>query len=413
MSATLLVIGYVWPEPDSSAAGYRMLSLLRLFKQQDWRVIFATPAQKTQYMIDLNAESIESRSIKLNDSSFDQQLKEISPDYVLFDRFMMEEQFGWRVSKHCPDAVRILDTEDLQFLRHARHTAIKANRQLHDNDFNSDLAKREIASIVRSDLSLIISDYECQLLTETFKLDSHILYQLPFMIDLNQSFAPVKLFNARKHFVTIGNFRHAPNWDSVLFLHKIWPSIKLALPQAELHIYGAYADKKTTQLHHAAKGFIIKGRAANAYDVLADARVCLAPLRFGAGIKGKLIDAMQVKTPCITTDIGAEGMLGKHQWPGIIANSQQEIIAAAIELYQNENLWQQKQQLIPALLKDRYDKIPLGKKLIDKILQLKKNLQQVRQRNFYGAMLNYHSMRSTEYMSRWIEAKNINANNQA
>ena len=121
----VLVIGYVWPEPKSSAAGSHILSILRLFKQQDWHVEFATPSQPTEHMVDLHDEGIKSKSITLNCDSFDAYILEYQPDIVLFDRFMMEEQFGWRVEKNCPNALKILDTEDLQCLRHARHQAFK------------------------------------------------------------------------------------------------------------------------------------------------------------------------------------------------------------------------------------------------------------------------------------------------
>ncbi len=129
-----LIIGYVWPEPNSSAAGSHMMSILRLFKQQDWQVEFATPAQKTEHMIDLASEGISSQAIALNCDSFDTYIAEYQPDIVMFDRFMMEEQFGWRVEKNCPDALKILDTEDLQCLRHARYQAHKSKREMTQSD---------------------------------------------------------------------------------------------------------------------------------------------------------------------------------------------------------------------------------------------------------------------------------------
>ena len=155
----VLVIGYVWPEPNSSAAGGHMMSILRQFRQQNWQVEFATPAQVTEHMIDLASEGVSSRSIALNCDSFDAYVADYQPDIVLFDRFMMEEQFGWRVEKNCPRALKILDTEDLQCLRYARQQAHKAGRDFTREDLSSDLAKREIAAILRCDISLIISSF--------------------------------------------------------------------------------------------------------------------------------------------------------------------------------------------------------------------------------------------------------------
>ncbi|WP_227874979.1 glycosyltransferase [Oceanisphaera profunda] len=281
----VLVIGYVWPEPNSSAAGSHMLSILRLYKRQGWQVEFATPAQRTEHMIDLAAEDISSQSIVLNCDSFDAYIAQYAPDVVMFDRFMMEEQFGWRVEKHCPDALRVLDTEDLQCLRQARHLAHKANRAMTTADLFSDIAKREIAAILRCDLSLIISDFEMQLLQDTFKVDKHLLQHLPFMVDLSQLPVQTLGFNERQHFMTIGNFRHAPNWDAVLYLQQIWPLIRQQLPQAELHIYGSYPPPKATALHNPKAGFLIKGWADDAFVVMEQARVCLAPCALVPALK--------------------------------------------------------------------------------------------------------------------------------
>jgi len=160
----VLVIGYVWPEPNSSAAGTHMMSLLNAFKSQNWQVEFASPAQKSEHMENLEDHGISSQVIALNCSSFDEYVTAYAPDIVMFDRFMMEEQFGWRVDKHCPNALKTLDTEDLQCLRNARHEAHKGNREFSHSDLHSDIAKREIAAILRCDLSLIISSFEMPLL---------------------------------------------------------------------------------------------------------------------------------------------------------------------------------------------------------------------------------------------------------
>jgi len=407
----ILVIGYVWPEPNSSAAGSHMLSILRLFKQQNWQVEFATPAQTTDHMIDLASEGISSQSITLNCASFDSYITNYQPDIVMFDRFMMEEQFGWRVEQCCPNALKILDTEDLQCLRNARQLAHKAEREFNQADLCSDLAKREIAAILRCDISLIISSFEMALLVDTFKVDASILHYLPFMVDIAKCPTTTTAYSDRQHFMTIGNFRHAPNWDIILYLQKIWPLIKKQLPDAELHIYGSYPPPKATALHNPKTGFLIKGWAENALEVMKQSRLCLAPIRFGAGIKGKLLDAMIAQTPSITTTLGSEGMYdAKHQpWPGVITDDITKFVEAAVNLYSNEPTWTDAQQHSTPLLKARYDSETLGAKLINKITEVEKNVEQHRLNNFTGAMLKHHSMMSTKYMSQWISVKNKNS----
>ncbi|MDP2590005.1 glycosyltransferase [Vibrio splendidus] len=404
----VLAIGYVWPEPNSSAAGSHMMSLLRLFKRQGWSVEFATPAQETEHMIDLSEEGITSQSIQLNCDSFDQYIEELQPDVVMFDRFMMEEQFGWRVEKVCPNAFKLLDTEDLQFLRNARHEAIKKETELTKAHLYSDLAKREIAAILRCDLSLIISSYEMELLQSEFNVDPKLLHHLPFMVDLNTLPESTKSFEERKHFMTIGNFRHAPNWDAVLQLQKIWPKIRKQLPDTELHIYGSYPPPKATALHNPKTGFHIKGWAKDAQEVMEQARVCVAPLRFGAGIKGKLLDAMKLQTPNVTSEIGSEGMLpqGELQWPGAVADDIDEFVEQAVALYKDEEKWLKAQSQCHSILEAHYEQNQLGDKLIERLTALESELESHRLDNFFGSMLKHHSMASTKYMSQWIAEKN-------
>ena len=402
----VLVIGYVWPEPNSSAAGTHMMSLLNAFRAQNWYVEFATPAQRTEHMVNLDDFGITSQSIALNCDSFDEYVKAYNPDIVMFDRFMMEEQFGWRVDKHCPNAIKILDTEDLQCLRNARHEAFKGEREFTTSDLHSDIAKREIAAILRCDLSLIISSYEMSLLNSVFKIEPSLLHHLPFMVDLSSLPTSTKTFEQRQHFMTIGNFRHAPNWDAVLYLQKIWPLIRKQLPKAELHIYGSYPPPKATALNNPKTGFLIKGWADNAFDVMQSARVCLAPLRFGAGIKGKLLEAMIMQTPSVTTNIGAEGMHNDLPWPGKIANTADDFANAAVEMYTNQSDFEQAQQDGNTLLNTLYDKAQLSTVLIKKIDSISSDLEAHREKNFTGQMLKHHTMRSTQYMSQWIAEKN-------
>lgn len=402
----VLVIGYVWPEPNSSAAGTHMMSLLNAFRAQNWQVEFATPALRTEHMVNLDDFGISSQSIALNCESFDDYVKAYAPDIVMFDRFMMEEQFGWRVDKHCPNALKILDTEDLQCLRNARHEAHKGEREFTTNDLHSDIAKREIAAILRCDLSLIISSYEMSLLNDVFKIEPSLLHHLPFMVDLNTLPTSTKTFEQRQHFMTIGNFRHAPNWDAVLYLQQIWPLIRKQLPKAELHIYGSYPPPKATALNNPKTGFLIKGWADNAFEVMQSARVCLAPLRFGAGIKGKLLEAMIMQTPSVTTNIGSEGMHNELPWPGKIADTADDFANAAVKMYNNQSEFEQAQQDGNTLLNTLYDKAQLSAALIQKVDSISSDLNAHREKNFTGQMLKHHTMRSTQYMSQWIAEKN-------
>ena len=406
----VLIIGYVWPEPASSAAGAHMLSLLQLFQNQGWDTTFASPAARTEHMADLESLGIHTADILLNDSSFDQFVADLRPQIVLFDRFMMEEQFGWRVEQAHPAALRILDTEDLFCLRHARHDAFKKHGQIDTRVTQrllfTELAQREIAAILRCDLSLIISEVEQQLLTDLFKLDPALLHYYPLLID-NSEIEPAPLpFEQRQGFISIGNFRHPPNWDAVRWLKEsIWPLIRRDLPKAECRIYGAYTPPKATALHNPQQGFHVLGRADSAYEVMAQAKVNLAPLRFGAGLKGKLADAMVCGTPSVTTSIGAEGMSGDLPFAGRIGDSAEAIAQAAVALYNDQSQWQQAQQQGFAIVHKRFSRETHNAALLTSIQRLRENLDRHRLNNFTGTMLRHHQHKSTQYMSQWIETK--------
>ncbi|RZI63785.1 MAG: glycosyltransferase, partial [Pseudomonas sp.] len=238
----VLIIGYVWPEPRSSAASGHVMQLIDCFLEQGWRITIASAATEGEHKADLAALGITEVAIALNHSSFDAFIHELQPDVVLFDQFLMEEQFGWRVEKHCPNALRLLESSDLQSLRHARHQAVKERLdgkpdadltdyfqtprdQLFTRMATTDLARREIAAIHRSDLSLMVSDVEIGLLTQAFSVPAAQLHWVPLLVREPRK-APLgpRSFEDRAHFITIGNFRHAPNWDAVLWLkNTVWP----------------------------------------------------------------------------------------------------------------------------------------------------------------------------------------------
>jgi len=269
----LLVIGYVWPEPNSSAAGSRMMQLIQVFQKQLYSVTYASPAVISDHMINLEELNIDKVSIELNNNRFDEYVKRLNPDVVLFDRFMMEEQFSWRVEKQCPSALRLLETVDLHCLRHARHQAVKKDKDASNPtnlDFINDIPLPEVASILRCDVSILIPECEVEVLKEIYNVDEEILLYLPFMyeaIDKDEAIKKWPSFADRENFVTIGNFRHEPNWDSVLYLkNKIWPLVKAKLKKTELHIYGSYLPKKAQQLNNSKQGFYVKGWADNAID---------------------------------------------------------------------------------------------------------------------------------------------------
>ncbi len=403
MGKRMLIIGLVWPEPTSSAAGWRMLQLVDLFISQGFEITFASAASKSEHSFPLASKGVMEVEIKLNDSSFDEFIKGLNPDVVLFDRFMTEEQYSWRVMQTCPQAIRILDTEDLHFVRQARQEAYKKGQEFNSEMLYSDLAKRELTAIYRSDLSLIISGFEMELLQDEFAISPQILIYVPFQI--KQQEQELLGYQDREHFTFIGNFLHEPNWKTVQRIKEIWPAIRKQLPKAEVHIYGAYPSDKVWQLNQPKQGFRIMGRAEHAIDTLKKYRILLAPIPFGAGLKGKFIDALFAGIPSISSKVGAEAMFQDQEWPGYIADETEEIVDKAVSLYQDQQIWEaasnRSKQILTSLIDPNW-----GKELTDALEKIQQNLESHRRKNIIGQILWSNQFLSSKYLSQWIEEKN-------
>ncbi|KAL7537352.1 hypothetical protein ACHAXR_007758 [Thalassiosira sp. AJA248-18] len=390
---------------------------------------------------------------------------------VVFDRFYAEEAFSFRIREMCPNALLVLDMQDIHSLRLGRqclveeatrslgggngHVDSNASRdhlnsmtsQLMDNVmefdpssntllFNDDGSKskkkahdaflRELSSVHRSDLVLVCSSVEMKLL-ESWNVPKWKLVPASFFcIDIDdtpegkgeikslfKNVLPKSYnFEQRRDFAIVGGFKHAPNVDSVKLLrYEIWPRIRDQLPHARMHIYGAYPTPQILSMHDENSGFIVHGQVDDLDKVLLESRVMLAPLRYGAGCKGKIVDAWRCGCPVVTTPVGAEGMTDAGQsenggrWGGMIASDIPKFVDAAIEVYTQKDLWRTCQDNGTSLLNKLFNgrvNLPLVEDSIhDAIIGLRKR----RQLDFIGALLWRGSQRSTEYFSKWIELK--------
>lgn len=410
----VLLIAYVWPEPQSSAAGSRDFQLIDALRSAGHEVHVASAAQDSGLPAcrpQLEARGIPAHAIALNDSNFDSWLRELAPDCVIFDRFVTEEQFGARVAVGAPDALRVLDTQDLHFLRRLRQENPSLTRQELAQAHHPDIL-RELASIYRSDWTLILSSYEYKILTEDFGIPTGLLGLCRFFLDID---APRSVhlrstgWEQRRDFVFLGNFRHAPNADAVRWLKREgWAQIRAALPaehhDAQLHIYGAYPSREFMDMHSPRTGFRVHGPTEDALDCLARARVSLAPLRFGAGIKGKIAESFLVGTPVVTTPIGAEGMTDTGLWGGEIGELPEFARLAAIT-YSDPFEWNRDREMSLQILKQEYSVQKNGPAWTEQLAHRYEHRQEMRTHNRVGQLLWSEERRSTLYFSRWIELK--------
>jgi hypothetical protein len=405
----VLILGWNWPEPNATAAGTRTMQLIRFFSDQGYALTFATAASKTVYSISLEDMGIDSVEIVLNDDGFDQFIGTLQPSMVVFDRFLTEEQFGWRVARELPGALRILDTQDLHSLRKSREEALKRGLDFTPEHWLvHETTLRELASIFRSDVSLLISEFEMQWLRDQTPIDPTLLYYFPFLFEKEAEtpLSELPSFEERTDFVFIGNGKHSPNTDAIWFLKSaIWPIIREALPEAALHVYGPYLPQSTLQLHDPNSGFYVEGWVSDATKMMKEARLNLLPLRFGAGIKGKYFLGLECGTPSVCTEIGIEGTR-RQMNPLNVGKDATSFAQKAIALYRDKTLWEQTQKDDLDHLHRFFLREGAEAPFAEKLHNLRQNLSDHRRKNITGAMLMHHTLASTKYLSRWINAKN-------
>lgn len=406
----MLVIGYEWPQPEATAAGQRMWQLLGGFCDAGFEVTFASAAAREPHSLPAESLGIKTHQIRLNHSSFDAFLKASPFDTVLFDRFLTEEQFSWRVREQLPGCELLLDTEDLHSLRQSREKAIKEHRAWRVSDWTeSPMFYRELASMIRCDLSLIISEAELELLHSQVPFLKGRLFYLPFQFSTDPAF-PGPAFSRRKGFVFIGNGKHRPNLDAITLLKSdIWPLLRERLPEADLSIFGAYLPGAIRELHAPEEGFLVRGWAPKLKTVFQESRLQLAPLRFGAGVKGKILNALRFGLPTLSTRIGWEGIYKGPEQVAFLAESPEEFVRKAASLYTGEEAW--KGALEAQLQASSAHFNPSLSSLFETLEK-----REERRASLPGTdrilqnMLRHQAFDRLRYLSRWIEAKEGRSN---
>jgi glycosyltransferase involved in cell wall biosynthesis len=407
----VIIFSTVWPEPDSSAAGVRQMHWVHLFLGMGYGVTLVSPAKEKSEddwgSITLPS-GVDRLSLPLNRESIRDDLRALSPAIVMFDRFFLEEQYGPHVYDACPNALILMETQDLHFVRRARDGvkgAYLTTSELPRDFYRTESALRETASILRVDFSFLVSSFEEQLLREEFGLGSAKVKWVPFFYERPIAVKESRLpFGSKKDFCWIGNFRHEPNIDGLRwFRQEIWPLIRAQLPDARIHVYGAYPPKEVMDWNNARNGFEVKGSALTLEEVFEEARVNVAPLRFGAGVKGKIIEGFRFGVPCVTTKVGVEGLFG--QFPGIEANTPIDFANACVRLHESETEW--KKFSLMAL--EKMMEVCAASARVPELRQLIESLQARKQGgdlpDWTSRVLRSEANFSRIYFAKWIEEK--------
>ena len=432
---SVVFMGWEWIELNSSAAGVRSEALVRGALARGWRVTCigsASPNASTEYLRSVGAECTQVPANR--GDALRTALSKAKPNAVIFDRFLAEEAFGSRVRELMPsNVVRVLDMQDSHALRRSRKRAVKAGGTAVDVTTASPRARdeclmREIASIERSDLSLVCSPVEKHWLERECGVSGRKLCLASFFTDRVEHSREEMDFSARKDFLTVGTFKHEPNVDSVRWLREeVWPLVRERLPEATMRVHGSYASEATRRrFHEPDLGFFVEGFAEDLAATMRSARVLLAPLRFGAGIKGKVLDAWRFGLPVVTTPIGSEGTVPgvvdfwtpssapidpDHGWGGFgDCGDARDVADAAVRLHEDAALWQRARVAGADVVNELFSASANIPDVLGAIERVIDDIDDIRDTDFHGQSLWHHTERSTIYFSKWIELKETGEN---
>jgi glycosyltransferase involved in cell wall biosynthesis len=240
-----------------------------------------------------------------------------------------------------PHAVIIFDTIELTFVSMLRAARLRRSETLFQQARNVQARQLQIAAA--ADYTLVVTPEEADLLqrlcpTAQVRILSNIHTLTPV------SHRPAE----RRDLLFVGNFVHMPNRDAVQhFVADIWPQVRAHLPDAIVKLVGLPVAEVAAL---AAPDVIVAGHVPDLAPFYTSSRLAIAPLRFGAGVKGKVLEAMGYGLPVVMTPIAAEGTHARPNIDALIATTPADFAAATVRLYHDDDLWQRLSQNGQALV---------------------------------------------------------------
>lgn len=331
----VLVIDAVTPQPDHDSGSLRMLAILELLVEMGYRVSFMpiNLAWDGRYSETLQAKGIETiRHPEISSPSSWLQTYGGLLDWVIGSRYYVLDDVFADIKKHAPQARIMFDTVDLHFLREQRKAALENDAAM--AKAAESTKKIESDLIEKSDTTLVVSSIEKDLLNEQIPAaDIRILSNIHTATD---TAAPR---NQRSGLLFVGGFQHPPNVDAARWLiEDILPKLRSKDPNIELHLVGSRMPEWLQNTH--APGLYNHGFVEDLMPHLTGRKVALAPLRYGAGVKGKVNQAMAHGIPVVATSMAAEGLHTEHDVDILIADDTDSFVDEIIRVYHDEELWQ-------------------------------------------------------------------------
>jgi len=330
----LLVIDHRLPTPDQDSGSLRMSHMFGILQELGCRLalIPADGLPIQPYCGDLQASGVEVVARPWVASPLDYIVDQAHRfDGAIVCRSDVADEFMDTVRASFIDKPVIFDTVDLQFLREGRRAELEGDPE---RAVQAEAVQaRELATARRADVVLVVSDFEAELLGKHApEVDVRLVSNIHHVPGRTSG------FRARKDLFFVGGFEHQPNVDAVRWLvEEILPLVRRKMPNVHTYIIGSKPTAEVRAM--ASESVTIKGYQPDLAPFLGGCRLSVAPLRYGAGVKGKVNQSLAHGVPCVMTPMAAEGMGLSHGFDAMIGETAEEFAAAVVRAYRNPWLW--------------------------------------------------------------------------
>ena len=331
----VLFLDHCTPTPNQDSGSIDAYNQMLLMREMGFQVTFI-PEDNFLYMPDYTSD-LQCKGIEMLYApyvmSVEQHVKEHGDRYdlVFISRPGAFNRNINLIRKYCRKAKVLFHTVDLHFLRMGREADLLKSNEL--NRTAAEMKKRELAYIAAADVSTVVSVEELAVVQR--HLPDAKVKLLPFSRAIRGTKSS---FSERANISFVGGYQHPPNVDAVqYFVKDVMPLLRKQLPGVRFYAVGSKTPAEIQAL--ASEDVIITGFVEDLDSLLDKMRVSVAPLRYGAGIKGKIGTAMAVGLPVVATSLATEGMSLTDGENILVADGAEALAETLARIYQDESLW--------------------------------------------------------------------------
>ncbi len=334
--ARMLIVDSCTPTPDQDSGSVDMVNTLRMLLDLGYRVTFVADSKLSplgRYTRALQEMGVECACFPyVTSTSALLRARGADFDAVMLVRAPVAYRYLEQVRRNCPRAKLLFNTVDLHFLRAQRRAELLGGKA--PGGALDEQKRRELAVVAAADATMVVSPVEKAILDES--VPGARVRVLPVLREVP---GRERGFAERSGVVFVGGFRHSPNVDAVLwFCREIWPRVRERLPHAEFSIIGSNMVPEVRALQ--GEGVRVLGFVEDVTPLFGRARLSVAPLRYGAGQKGKVVMSLSYGVPSVVTSVAAEGMglqNGRDAW---VADSPDAFAEGVAALHEDRKLWE-------------------------------------------------------------------------